>query len=109
MCDSSSATRIVFSVMLSPATLDDFGFWIADFGFAFNPKFAIQNPRSSLTQIQFEPERAALPGRALHEDLPAVHGFDNVLHERQAQTRALGHPVVRFDPVKLIEHKRQVL
>src|SRR5688500_16161572 len=89
MCDSSSATKMVRSLIV------------------------LSLPRSptwnSFTQIKLKPERTALADLALHEDAAFVDGLHNVLHERQPQARPFGHAVVRLCPVELIEHKRQVL
>src|SRR5687768_131527 len=97
MWDSSSATRMVFSLIAPSHSLRTSG-W-----------FAKPQADDLLREVEFEPEGRTFPLRALHEDPPAVDGLDNVLHERESQTGALRHPVVRLDSVELIEHKREVL
>src|SRR5262245_32910531 len=93
MCDSSSATRIVFSLMTdAPAH-----------------SRPLRQRATLFGEVELKPERRALALGALDEDATVVHGLDNVLHQRQPKSGALGHPVVRFDPVELIEHKGEVL
>ena len=38
-----------------------------------------------------------------------VNGLNNLLDQRQSQTRSRSHVIVGFGSVKLIEHKREVL
>src|SRR5688500_6838300 len=112
MCDSSSATKMVRSLMSAPK-----GLLMLTVDCRSNSKStgtAIYSQQStlhnrSLAQIKLKPERTALADLALHEDPPFVDGLHNVLHERQPQARPFGHAVVRLCPVELIEHNRQVL
>src|SRR5690348_18480288 len=92
MCDSSSATRIVFA------------FVVVAIAFLSPPagKYLIR-------QLQLKTETASLSDLALREHPPAVHGLDDLLHERQPQARALGHAVIGLCPVELLEDERQVL
>src|SRR5687768_14736363 len=79
MCDSSSATRMVFSFSAITAP------------FASSAHRAL--PTAS-AQIQLKPETAPLPNPALNEQPSAVHGLDDVLHQREAEPGAVGHPLV---------------
>src|SRR4051812_3362548 len=91
MCDSSSATKMVFPVIASSRSLSKL------------PRSILPPSPKSLTQVQLEPETTTLPHFALDDHPPVVHRLHDVLHERQAQPRALGHAVVRLGPVELVE------
>src|SRR5258705_11360601 len=67
MCDSSSATKIRFASILH--TL-------------------------SFCELQLEAKATALAHVALDERFAAVHGLDDLLHQRQPKPGALGHAVI---------------
>src|SRR4051812_32613612 len=91
MCDSSSATKIVFS---SPLLI-------------ISPWFPSRP--SSLAQIELEAETAPLAYFAFERHSPAMHRLDDVLHERQPEPGSLSHVLVRLDAIELIKHKGQIL
>src|SRR5258706_8744128 len=82
MCVSSSATRIRLG-SIRPLTL-------------------------SFCELQLEAEATPLAHVALHQRFAAMHGLDDLLHERQPQARALGHAVVGLDAIEFFKDDRQV-
>src|SRR5436853_5340847 len=86
-----------------------FGLWIADLRFTLIQNRQSRIQISSFTKIQFEPKTAALAHGALDEKPPVMHRLDNVLNQRESQTRAFCHPAVGLGSVKFIEDKLKIL
>src|SRR4051812_38634155 len=93
MCVSSSATRIVFSLIFS----------------SLLHLRCCGGGRLDHARVELEPEATALARLAFHIEPSAMDGLNDVFHERQSEARAVAHPFGGLGPVELIEDKGEVL
>src|SRR5437763_1353392 len=92
MCDSSSATRIVFSSMAE----------------SFSRRRTKSGGRLLLVHLQLKPERASLTQLTADIDPAVVRHFDDVAGEREAETCSASDLPVGFHAAELVEHEGQV-